>query len=411
VHIVLLTHYFPPEVNAPAQRAYDHAKAWTAAGCKVTVVTTAPSHPYGRLYDGYRNVTLEQEVDGFRVVRLRTLIAANAGTLKRSLSYLSYLISAVWERGRVADADIVVSTSPQLFCGLAGYPVSRRARAPWVLEIRDIWPESIIAVGAARGGLLLNGLSQLAGWAYRTCDLLVSVSPGFAPHFAEHGVDASKILLAPNGVDVGMACETAAPDEFPQLRRLQGRFIAAYVGTFGLAHGLSTLLETANLLRDDPTIGFVLVGAGAEREKLAKAAAAMALSNLVLLDQQPRERIARLWGRVDASIVHLKDQPVFNTVIPTKLLEGMAMGKPVLLGVRGQARAIVEAADCGVSFTPEDPQACADAVRALASDRELAAQQGARGRRYVCEHFDRQAIALRYLKALQRTVAAHRQPA
>ena len=411
MHIVLLTHYFPPEVNAPAQRAYDHAKAWTAAGCKVTIVTAAPSHPYGRLYEGYRNETVEQTVDGLQVLRLRTLLAANAGMAKRSLNYLSYLIAATLHRGRLADADVVVSTSPQLFCGLAGYPVSRRARAPWVLEIRDIWPESIVAVGAARGGLLLGALARLAGWAYRTCDLLVSVSPGFARHFAENGVDASKILLAPNGVDVALTCPPAAPDEFPELRKLQGRFIAAYVGTFGLAHGLTTLLETANLLRDDPTIGFVLVGAGAEREKLAKAAAAMALPNLVLLDQQPRERIARLWSLVDASIVHLKDQPVFNTVIPTKLLEGMVMGKPVLLGVRGQARDIVEAADCGVAFTPEDPQACADAVRSLTSDRELAAQKGARGRRYVCEHFDRQAIALRYLEALERTVAAHRKTA
>ena len=409
MHIALLTHYFPPEVNAPAQRAYDHARIWSAAGCEVTIVTAAPSHPYGRLYDGYENcATIEEEIDGLRVIRLRTLLAPNAGTLKRSASYLSFMAASFLERARVKDADIVVSTSPQLFCGLAGYLVSQRARAPWALEIRDIWPDSIVAVGAGRRGPVISALSLTVGWAYRTCNLLVSVSPAFEDHFVGHGVDPSRILFAPNGINVDLKNIRPDVDEFPELRPLRGRFVAAYVGTFGLAHGLSTLIEAAKLLRDDPTVGLLLVGGGAERDKLFAAASELRLPNLVLLDQQPRERIARLWGLVDASIVHLRDKPVFNTVIPTKLLEGMAMAKPVLLGVRGQASAIMEAANCGLSFAPEDANACAEAVRALARDRRAASRQGERGRRYVRERFNRKLIAENYLAALERTVAEHR---
>jgi glycosyltransferase involved in cell wall biosynthesis len=408
VHIALITRYFPPEVAAPALGAFQHARIWTAAGHKVTVVTVAPSHPFGRVYDGYRNVTTEAEVDGIRVVRLRAFLAENAGVVMRSLSHLSFLAAATLHRSRFADADVVISVSPDLLCGLAGYPVSRRAAAPWALEIRDIWPESIVAVGVKLPSALIGALSKITDWAYRTCDLLVSLSPGFAEHFSQHGIESGKILLATNGVGEEVQGEPPALDEFPELEKLRGRFVAAYIGTLGMAHGVSTLLEAANLLRDDPSIGFVLVGAGADRDNLIKMAAALQLPNLVFLDQQPRERILRLWNQVDACIVHLKDQPLFNTVIPSKLLEGMAMGKPVLLGVRGVAKQIMEAAECGVSFEPEDAAGCAAALRALARDRPNSVRLGVRGREYVQREFNRKTIANRYLQALETLVSRRR---
>ncbi|MGH6971370.1 MAG: glycosyltransferase family 4 protein, partial [Caulobacteraceae bacterium] len=333
------------------------------AGHDVTVVTAAPSHPYGRVYDGFTNETSEADVEGIRVWRLKTVLGPNSGTLRRTLNYASYLAAAAANRSRFKDADIVVSTSPQIFCGLAGWPVSRRANCAWALEIRDLWPESIAAVGAARPGLALRSVAQVVTWAYRTCDLLVSVSPGFSSNFAACGIDPTKILLAPNGVDPGEMPASATFEDFPELAPIRGRFIAAYVGTFGMAHGLGTIVDAAEILKDDPAIGLVLVGSGAERDSLADRIRKLGLTNLVLMDQQPRQRIARLWSLVDASIVHLKDQDVFKTVIPTKLLEAMGMGRPVLLGVGGEAEKILTAAGSGVCFPPENAPAMAAALR------------------------------------------------
>lgn len=403
MHIALVTHYFPPEVNAPAQRAYDHARAWIAAGHKVTIITAAPSHPYGRTYPGYHNQTHEELVDGIRVLRLRTWLGPNAGRFRRVANYLSFMAAAAGCGRRLGPVDLVISTSPHFFSGLAGHGLSRSRKAPWVLEIRDIWPDSIVAVGAARPSPLLTAIARLARWAYHASDRIISVSPGFSAHFSDYGVSPAKVTLAPNGIEVKPLASPTDPAAIPELAPLAGRFIVAYMGTFGMAHGLRTVLEAAELLKDDPRIGFLLAGSGAERDLLFAQRAERGLDNVVLLDQQPRARVAELWSAADASLVHLKDKPVFETVIPTKLLEGMAMGKPILLGVRGEARAIVEQAEGGVAFAPEDAASLAEAIVAMARDPAAARRLGENGRQYVLANFDRQRMAETYLEALVQT--------
>ena len=276
-------------------------------GHKVTVVTAAPSHPYGRVYDGYENQTREETIDGIRVLRLKTTLGANAGIAKRAINYASFLLAVTLNAGRIGKADVVVSTSPHFLSGLAGYPASRRAKAKWILEIRDIWPESIVAVGAAKPGFLVGALSALADWAYRTSDKIVSVSPAFSSHFNSRNIAGSKVAVIPNGVHTDIVPGASELSDFPDLAPLQGRFIAAYVGTFGMAHSAGTIVEAAALLKDDTRIGFLLVGSGAERDTLRARVETLQLPNLVMLDQQPRDVINRLWNIIDASIVHLRD--------------------------------------------------------------------------------------------------------
>jgi glycosyltransferase involved in cell wall biosynthesis len=408
MNIVLLTHYYPPEVNAPALRASQHAKIWLEQGHEVTIVTAAPSHPYGRVYEGYENETHEETVDGIRILRLKTTLGANAGIAKRAWNYVSFLVAVGLNRRLIGKADIVISTSPQFFCGLAGWIAARHCKAPWILEIRDIWPESIIAVGAAGPGLATRVLSMVADWAYRTSARIVSVSPGFNSHFESRGIPAAKIELIPNGIDTAMAPVPAEFSEFPELQPIEGRFIAAYIGTLGMAHGLMSVIEAAELLKDENGIGIVLVGSGAERDQVAAEINKRGLSNIVLLDQQPRDRIIRLFSLIDASIVHLKKQDVFKTVIPTKLLEAMAMAKPVALGVEGTASDILNAAGGGITFEPENAREMADAIKSLASDPEKARALAEAGRAHVREHFDRRTMAMKYLDVMERVVAESR---
>lgn len=401
MHIVFVTHYFTPEVNAPAQRAHGLAKAWVGQGCEVTIVTAAPSHPYGQVYDGYKNEKTEEWVDGIRVLRLKTTLGANAGKFRRARNYLSFLTAVSLNAKKLGDVDIVISTSPHLLCGLSGLFASWRIKSPWVIEVRDIWPDSIVAVGATGDNLIIRTLSAIVRWAYHRSDKVVSVSPGFAEHFANQGLPASKVALIPNGIDTNRAPAPASFDDIPELTPLRDRFIAAYLGTIGMAHSVGTILDAANLLKDNHKIGFLIAGSGAERDVIFQRVRDENLQNVVVMDQQPKHRIEQIWGLVSASIVLLKDHEVFKTVIPTKLLEGLSMGRPILLGIRGQAKEILDASEGGIAFEPENASELVSALETLSEDPESARQFGQQGREFVRAEFNRETLSERYLTLLR----------
>ena len=397
MRIFLLTHYFPPEINAPAQRAYDHARYWVELGHSVTIVTAVPSHPFGKVYAGYINDNQEEEVDGIRVIRLKTWLGANAGIVNRVKNYVSFPIAVRKNINSIGQMDVVVSTSPQFFCGLAGIFLQKYFRVPWVLEIRDIWPDSIVAVGLAKPSLITKAVGLIARWAYSKADAIVSVSPGFSDHFKEYGVAESKIVLIPNGINVNVAPKCSMISDFPALSSFEGKTIAAFVGTLGMAHGLDSLLEAAKLLESHDSIGILLVGSGARSDEIKSVLFENNCFNVLVLDQLSRDDILRLWSLVSISLVHLKRNDVFRSVIPTKLLEAMAMKKPVVLGVQGTASDILQMAKAGISVEPENSQEIANAILKLVCNPEQAEAAALNGREYVVKQFDRQKMAIRYI--------------
>lgn len=404
--ILVLTHYYPPEVNAPASRLSEHARVWAQAGHDVTVVTCVPNHPTGRAYPGYRNrLWQEEERDGVRVIRLWTWLAANEGFLPRIANYVSYLLSVFLWMWRLPKADVVLSTSPQFFCGLAGWLLKRKRR-PWVLEIRDLWPESIVTVGAMKRGAAIKLLEAIERFAYRQADLVVSVTDGFVQHIRERRGEGP-IAVVKNGVDLTTFTtpDAAAEAEFRSAHGLNGKFVAAYVGTHGMAHKLDTVLEAAELLRDRSDIAFLLVGDGAERERLVAEVAARGLSNVVMLGQQPKSAMPGIWAASDAALVLLRRVDTFKTVIPSKMFEAMAMACPMIMGVEGEAKALMEAGGAGIAITPESATELAAAVTRLADDPAFAAQLGESGRSFVAREFDRRVLAERLLGEMQALVA------
>ena len=265
--ILFLSHYFPPEVNAPASRTYEHCKQWVKLGHDVTVVTCAPNHPRGKVYPGYRNRwSQREERDGIKVVRLWTYVTANEGFVKRTLNYVSYMVSAIVAAPFLSKADVVLSTSPQFFNGLAGYFVSRLKHAPWVLEIRDLWPESILVVGAIKNKLIIRVLEYLEMFAYRKADAIVPVTEAFKRYMVGKGIPAQKIEVVKNGVDLDFYKVVEDANPVVQELGLSGKFVSSYFGTHGMAHHLETVLEAATLLRERKDILFLLVGDGAERQ-------------------------------------------------------------------------------------------------------------------------------------------------
>ena len=406
MNILFLSHYFPPEVNAPATRTYEHCKRWVEQGHSVTVVSCVPHHPMGKAYPGYKNKWwFEENKDGIRAIKIKTYITANEGFLKRTFNYVLYMMMAILSAPFLPKADVVISTSPQFFNGLAGYFVSRIKRAPWLLEIRDLWPESILAVGAIKNRVIIGLLEFLERFAYRKANAIVPVTQAFKIHIVNLGVAEEKVSVIRNGVNLALFETVSKNTILANEWGLNDKFVAAYVGTHGMAHGLDTILAAAERLRDNPEIVFLMVGDGSERARLTQSVNDLQLTNVVMQRQQPKAMMPEIWSITDVSLVLLKRLDLFKTVIPSKIFESMAMSVPIVLGVEGEVKGIIEQAQTGLCIEPESAEQLANALLELKEDRALYTELSARGRPYVSSELDRTVLADQYLKIIEKHVA------
>jgi glycosyltransferase involved in cell wall biosynthesis len=277
MHILFLTDNFPPEVNAPASRTFEHCREWVRAGNQVTVITCAPNFPKGKVFDGYRNrLWQSEEMSGIRVIRVWSYITANEGFVKRILDYQSFMVSATLAALFVRGVDVVIGTSPQFFTVCAAYVVSRLKWIPFVFELRDLWPESIKAVGAMKESAAIRALERLELFLYRKAARIVSVTHSFKRTLISRGVDGEKIEVVTNGVDMSRFKPMPKDAELLQELGLAGKFVAGYVGTHGLAHHLETVLDAAEMLRarpDGALLPLHFLGDGARKQALKDEAA------------------------------------------------------------------------------------------------------------------------------------------
>lgn len=399
MHILFLTDNFPPEVNAPASRTFEHCREWVRAGHRVTVITGAPNFPKGEVYPGYRNQLWQAEtMEGIRVIRVWTYITANEGFIKRILDYQSFMLAAVLASPWVRGVDVVVGTSPQLFTACAAYAVGALKRIPYVFELRDLWPESIKAVGAMRNQTLFRMLEKLELFLYRKAAKIVSVTESFRKVLVQRGIAAEKIEVVTNGVDLSRFNPQAKDGELARQLGLEGVFVAGYIGTHGMAHGLETLLNAAQILKDEP-VKFLFLGAGARKAALMEQAKTLGLENVLFLDSVPKEEVVRYWSLLDVSIIHLKKTELFTSVIPSKLFECMGMGIPVLHGVAGESAEIVERERVGLVFEPENADQLVQKLRLLREDAALYAQFKSNAEQ-AAQHYDRAHLARRMLASL-----------
>ncbi len=371
--ILFFTENFPPETNASASRVYERACHWVRWGHEVTVITCAPNFPGGRIFDGYRNKWYQvEEMSGIRVVRVKTFIAPNEGVVKRTLDFLSFMVTGFAAALFQPRPDLVAATSPQFFAAVAGWALGGARKVPFVFELGDLWPASIAAVGAMRENLLLRFIERLELHLYRKSAAVVALTRSFKENLIERGIPADKIAVVVNGVELSRYAPTERDEALAREWGLEGRFVLGYVGTHGMAHGLGNVLDTARRLRERDDLRFMLVGSGAERESLREQARRRGLDNVVFIPPQPKERMPAVWSLCDVALVHLKGSPVFAGVIPSKIFEAMGMGLPLLLASpEGEASRILENDGAGVWVPAEDPQALAEAVLRLKEDASL----------------------------------------
>jgi glycosyltransferase involved in cell wall biosynthesis len=285
---------------------------------------------------------------------------------------------------------------------------SRLRRIPFVFEVADLWPENLIAVGENPKGRAVRVLASTERLLLSRAAKVVTVTEGFREFYLARGVEPKRVAVVTNGVDLVRFQPQPVPSNLAESLGVAGKFVAAYIGTVGINHGLLTVLAAAERLKDRPEIVFLIVGDGAERAWLEADAHRRGLTNVQFLGERPTSEMPQYHALADVLLVLLRDSDYFHRVIPSKIFVAMAMAKPVVLGVRGEAARIVEAAGCGLCVPPENPEALADAVSRAAGLRasgELV-EFGRRGREHVERHYDRNAKAIAYLALLTEVVAS-----
>jgi glycosyltransferase involved in cell wall biosynthesis len=384
------------------------SRYWVRAGHDVTVLTGFPNHPNGVVRPEYRERFwrgfCREQFDGVNVIRTFLLPFPNRKPYERILNYSSFCASSALAASFLQRPDMVIASSPQLLVGLSGWWLSRLKKVPFVLEVRDLWPESLAGAGmGSEASLMYRSVGKIASFLYRAADSIVVVTPAFREHLLRNwGVPREKVSIVQNGVETALFSPQAGSGELRRKLGTDRKFVVSYIGTLGLAHGLDSLIAAAeNLQSVAPEVQFMLVGEGADRERILSLARSKKLTNLLFVSQQPREIIPAYISASDACVVMLRRSQIFETVIPTKMLEFMSCGRPVILAVRGQSQRLLERSGGGLSIEPDNPQALCSAIIRLHEQPGLREELGRNGRSYIDRELSRQSTASDYLKLLE----------
>lgn len=403
--ILFITDNFPPEVNAPATRTFEHCKRWMESeDVEITVITCAPNFPHGKVYEGYRNKLCQKEhIDGIEVIRVWSYITANSGFVKRVLDYVSFALSAFFV-GLFQKHDVIIATSPQFFTTWTGWALSKVRRKPWIFELRDLWPESIKTVGAMEQGRIIDTLEKIELGLYRDADKVVAVTDAFKANLISRGIEAEKIEVVTNGSNMELFSPRVKDEKLLEELQLEGKFVIGYIGTHGMAHSLDFIVRAIAKV-EDPQIHFLFIGDGAMKAKIVAMAEESQLKNVTFLDPVSKEEVPRYLSICDVSLAPLKKEDNFKTVIPSKIFEASAMQKPTLLGVEGQAQEIIEAYDAGLCFEPENEKDFLEKLEQIRdTERYQTLQEGCAR---LAKDFDRKHLADKMLGIIMKVVEEH----
>lgn len=408
--IVVVHQYYLFPGQPGGSRFNEFGRLWAEAGHEVTVVAGTVNYATGETPDRYRKRWITRERDGaVDVLRCYVPPSYSKSYAGRMLAFFGYVLSASTTAAVIRDADIVIATSPPLVAALPGWLIARarRHRAPWIFEVRDLWPESAITTGViSKGSPLTKALFALEKWAYRSAERINVLTPAFRDDIVHRGLaPEAKIVFVPNGADVSMF--SPGPRDNDARRRFGwgDRFVVMYAGAHGRANAVGQLVEAAALLRDRPDILIASVGDGPERAQVEADARGRGLENILFHGAQPKEAMPEIVNACDVGAAVLQDNPTFRTVYPNKVFDYMACERPTLLAIDGVARKLVcDEARAGVFAKPEAPHALAAAIRRLADDPKGRAEMGRRGREWVLANATRESLAARYLEIMQAMV-------
>ena len=365
MRILFLTDNFPPETNAPATRTYEHCLKWVKMGYQVTVITCFPNFPKGKVFEGYTNKLYQKmNIDGITVIRVWSYITANNGFMKRIIDYVSYAITS-FLFGLFVKTDLIIATSPQFFTAISGRMLSLFKRIPWVMEVRDLWPDSIAAVGSMnKNSKVFKILKKIENHLYKTASKIIVVTDSFKNYLInEHNILPEKIGVFKNGIIINNLNKPKLNDviALKESLGLENKIVISYIGTHGLAHGLKFILDSISKISNQ-NLHFLFIGDGAEKQKLIKYSKTIDSKNFTFLKSVTKSEIPLYIDISDYSLVNLKKSDDFKNVIPSKIFENIAMYKPILLGVEGESKKLINDYRVGVCFEPENEKSFLNAL-------------------------------------------------
>ena len=404
--IAFVCQFFVPEIGAPSARVSELCREWVRQGHDVTVVTGLPNHPTGIVAPEYRGTIFRREtLDGITVFRNWLYATPNEGFIRRTLSHLSFMLSSmILTTPRLRGYDVIVVSSPAFFAVIAAWFMSRVRRIPYVFEVRDLWPGIFIELGVLKNRTIIRVLEGIEMFLYRGAAKVVVVTQSFRDILIRRGLPEDHVVTITNGVDVDGFKPGPQENDIRRVWELTGKFVVLYIGAHGISQALSAILDTAQTLKSDRDIAFVFVGEGAEKKMLMEKASRMNLPNVRFVPGQPKQSMASWYAAADVVLVPLRNIPLFETFIPSKMFEIMACGRPIVGSVKGEARAILEQSQGALVVDPEDSAAIADAIQSLRRTPELAGRLGEAGSRFVRAHYDRMTLARHYLDLLSNLV-------
>ena len=397
MRLLFLSDNFPPEFNAPASRTYEHCREWVKAGVDVTVITCAPNFPEGKVFKGYKNKLIQKEViDGIKVIRVWTYISANKGFVKRTIDFLSFMTSS-FLAGLFIGTDIIVATSPQFFTAVSGRWLAFWRRKKWVMEVRDLWPESIKAVGAVKGGFIIRFFEYVELKMYQSAWKIITVTDSFKEQLVnDRKIEPGKIEVVKNGINTSLFSPIPKNTQLIGELRLDNKKLVGYIGTHGMAHKLDFILNCAKEIMDE-RIHFLLVGSGAEKQNLLELKKKLELENVTMLPAVPKQMVKEYISILDIGLVNLKKSSTFKSVLPSKIFELAGMHKPVLLGVEGEAKKLVEDYEIGVAFEPENKEDFLEKLDIILNSTQIPNSKY----QTLLLDFDRKNLALKMLSYLK----------
>lgn len=402
MRILFLTDNFPPEVNAPATRTFEHCQEWVKAGAEVTIITGEPNFPQGKVYAGYKNHFYKKEtIDGIKVIRVWTYIVPNKGILKRTLDFISFSITSFFA-GLFQKADIIIATSPQFFTALSARTLHFWKHTPWIMEVRDLWPESIKTVGAIKQGKIIRYWEWQEERCYNSAKKIVVVTDTFKKKLIERGFPENKIEVIKNGVNIELFKPIRKDQELLDKLGLRDKKIIGYIGTHGMAHKLDFILRCAKDMESQNDFHFLFLGDGGKKEDLLKLKEKLKCTNVTMLPLVSKKEVKRYISILDICLINLRKDPLFTTVIPSKIFENAAMAIPILMGVEGEAQEIVESYGAGLCFEPENEDDFKKKLSQLIVPNTY--KQCQAGCLKLAADFNRKKLAHRMLKIIENTV-------
>jgi len=402
MHVLLITQYFPPEIGAAATRWGDYVQILIQKGHRVTVLCEMPNYPLGLYFPGYKRQWVKRENVSPNLTIIRSFAWANnrSSAIKKLGHYLIFMLSGLINAFKLKNYDVLIISSPPLFVGVIGAIISKIKSIHFILDIRDLWPESVIVLGEVKSNWIINLGKKLESFIYSATKGYIFSVPGFKKHFTNHYPDqlTKPMINLINGVSNTFFDLAQKYDRIPEKR-----FTVLYSGNMGLAQGLGSVIKAADILQKYP-IDFKFVGSGVKRKELITKTEKLGLKNVVFLPVQKKEELIKLIKKASVCLVPLKNDPLFRNAIPSKMFEYMACGRPVIASISGEVEKILNSAKSGSIAMAEDANSVADSILYYYNNRGKIIEQGQNGVTYVKQNFRKEVLISHAMEKMRNAI-------